>query len=144
MYLNIKYFLVPLHNQNLCFNCPLGDGVVSSQCELLTLLHEEISEGEHDRVTAVQVVSTHVMRACDGQTSSCNHFHHPPHLRFPVTIQLPEKQTSISIMAILLEFLKTCFHTLLVLFCFYKLSMCSCREHKSTNKPFETQHKSKK
>lgn len=138
-----KYFLVPLYNPNLCFNCPLGDGVVSSQCALLTLLHEEISEGQHDCVAAVQVVSTHVMRARDGQTSSGNQFHHPPHLRFPVTIQLPETNKHLH-HDILLECLKNGFHTLLIPFCFYKLCMCSCREQTSTNKPFETQHKSKK
>lgn len=78
-----------MYNQNLRLNCPLGGGVVSNSS--LTLLHEEISEGEHDCMATVQVVTTQVMRACDGQTPSCDQFHHPPHPRFPVAIQLPEK-----------------------------------------------------
>lgn len=55
---------------------------------LLTLFNEEISEGQHDRVAAVQVIPTHVMRAGDGQTSSGEHLHHPPHLGLPVSMQL--------------------------------------------------------
>lgn len=80
--------MVPLYNQNMHVNCPLGSGVVPNH--LLTLLHEEISEGEHDSMATVQVVSTQVMGARDGQTPSCDQFHHPPYPRFPVAVQLPE------------------------------------------------------
>lgn len=61
------------------------------QRDSLTLFHEEIGQCQHDRVTAVQIISTQVMRAGDGQTPSSDHLHHPSHLRLPVAMHLPEQ-----------------------------------------------------
>lgn len=50
--------------------------------------NEEIAECQHDCVATVKVVPTHVVRASDGEASSCNHLHDSPHLGLPVTKQL--------------------------------------------------------
>lgn len=57
---------------------------------ILTFMNEEEGEGQHDRVSAVQKVSTHEMRSCDGQTSSRHQLHNTLNLPLRISVQLTD------------------------------------------------------
>lgn len=62
----------------------------------LTLFDEQVGEGEHDRVAAVQEVTAHDVRTGDGQTGSRDQLQDSLEFRLGVSIELRERERECS------------------------------------------------